>query len=103
MGVGRRRVDEDGVERQRPRLEQARHVGQEDRHVVGATLVHGGARVRPDEQRPVAEVAGHLGGEMRARALDVEVDDADVASDPPRARATSASSSTDGAAAAQWT
>ena len=99
MGVGRRRVDEDDVERQRAALEQPRHVRQEDRHVVGPTLVDRGAGVRPDEQGPMAEVARHLRREVRARALRVEVDDRDVA-ELGRAR-DEASSRTDGVAAAQ--
>ena len=61
-----------------PRLEQPRDVRQEDRHVVGPALVDGGPRVRPDEQRPMPEVALHLRREVRARALGVEVDDRDV-------------------------
>ena len=60
-------------------LEQARDVGQEDRDVVGASLVDRGAGVRPDEQGSMAEVARHLGRQVRPRSLDVEVDDADVA------------------------
>ena len=101
VGVGRRGVDEHGVERQRARLEQPRHVRQEDRDVVGPALVDRGASVGADEQGPVAEVAGHLGAQVRPRALGVEVDDRDVPSSG--ARATSASSRTDGTAAAQWT
>ena len=61
-----------------PRVEEARDIGQEDRDVVGAALVHRGAGVRPDEQRAMAEVAGHLGRQVRPRPLDVEVDDPDV-------------------------
>ena len=99
VGVGRRRVDEHDVERQRAALEQARDVGQEDRHVVGASLVDRGAGIRPDEQRAVPEVAGHLGRQVRPRSLGVQVDDADVVQ---LGRAsTSASSRTDGVAAAQ--
>ena len=84
-----------------PRLEQPRHVRQEDRHVVRPALVDGGPRVRTDEQRAMAEVARHLRSEVRPGTFGVEVDHADV----PQlaARATSASSRTDGAAAAQWT
>jgi len=67
------------VDRERARIEQARHVREEDRHVVRAALVHGGTRIRPDEQGPVPEVRRHLGREMRPRSLDVQVDHADVA------------------------
>ena len=66
------------VERQRAGPEQRRHVRQEHRHEVRATLVDGPARVRPDEQRPVAEVRRHLGREVRPGALRVEVDHRDV-------------------------
>ena len=59
--------------------EQARDVGQEDRHVVGPPGVHRGAGIRADEQRPVPEGLGHLGREVRSRPLAVEMDDADVA------------------------
>ena len=61
-----------------PDLEQPRHVGQEHRHVVGPPLVDRGARVRPDEQRAMPEMALHPGREVRPRALGVQVDDADV-------------------------
>ena len=69
VGVGRRGVDEDDIERQGARLEEARHVRQEDRDVVGAALVDRRAGVRPDEQRPVPEVGRHLGREVRPGAL----------------------------------
>ena len=78
MRIGRRGVDEDRVERQRAGLEQARDVREEDRDVVGAALVHRLAGVRTDEQRPVPEMSGHLGCEVRPRTLDVEMDDANV-------------------------
>ena len=100
MRVRRGRVDEDDVEREQPALEQPRDVGQEGGDVVGAALVDRGAGVRADEQRPMPEVGRHLGLQVRARALAVEVDDADVAQ--LGARATSASRSTDGVAAAHW-
>ena len=77
--VGRRGVHEDVVERQHPGLEQPRHVGQEDRHVVGAALLDGRSGVRADEQRPMPEVPRHLRREVRPGPLAVEVDDADVA------------------------
>ena len=76
VGVGRRRVDEHDVERQRAALEEARHVGQEDRHVVGAALVDRGAGVRTDEQGAMPEVARPSRARGAARALGVEVDDA---------------------------
>ena len=79
VGVGWRRIDEDRVERQRPRDEQPRHVRQEDRHVVRTALVHGGPSVGPDEQGAVSEVAGHLGCQVGTRALAMQVNDADVA------------------------
>ena len=79
MGVGRRRVDEDRVEREQAGVEQARDVRQEDRDVVGAALVDRRAGVGPDEQRPMAEVRRHLGRQVRPGPLAVEVDDADVA------------------------
>ena len=62
-----------------PALEEVRDVGQEDRHVVGAALVDRRAGIRPDEQRAMPEVAGHLGRQVWPRPLRVEVDDADVA------------------------
>ena len=77
--VGRGRVDEDDVERQRAALEEPRDVRQEDRHVVGAALVDRRPRVRADEQRPVPEVAVHLGREVRPGTLGVEVGHGDVA------------------------
>ena len=61
-----------------PLVEQARNVGQEHRDVVGASLVHSGPGIRPDEQGAMPEVASHLGCQMRSRSLRVEVDDADV-------------------------
>ena len=60
------------------RLEQARDVREEDRDVVGAALVDGPPRVRPDEQRAVPEMPRHLGREVRSRALGMEVHDRDV-------------------------
>ena len=86
VGVGRGRVDEHDVERQGAALEQPRHVGQEDRHVVGPALVDRGARVRPDEQRAMPEVPGHLRREVRPGTLGMEVDDADVVEAPGRDR-----------------
>ena len=79
MGVGRRGVDEHDIERQGAALEEARDVGQEDRDVVGASLVDRGTGIRPDEQRAMPEVARHLGRQVWPRSLRVEVDDADVA------------------------
>ena len=78
VGVGWRRIDEDRIERKRSRIEEPRHVRQEYRHVVCAALVHGCARIGSDEQGAVAEVAGHLGREVRPGSLDVEMDDTDV-------------------------
>ena len=77
--VRRRGVDQHRVERQRAGSEQPRDVGQEDRDVVGAALVHRRPRVGADEQRAVPEDAAHLRREVRPRTLDVEMDDADVA------------------------
>ena len=71
-------VHEHGVERQRPALEQPWDVGQEHRDVVGAPLVDGLTGVRSDEQRAVAEVAGHLGRQVRPRSFGVQVHDLDV-------------------------
>ena len=79
MGVGRRRVHEHDVERERAALEQPRDVREEDRDVVRAALAHGPSRVRPDEQRPMPEVALHLRGQVRTRTLRVQVDDRHVA------------------------
>ena len=79
VAIGRGGVDEHGVEWQRAPVEQVGHLGQEDRHVVGAALVHGLARVGPDEQRAVTEVTGHLRAPDAARPFDVEVDHPDVA------------------------
>ena len=78
VAVGRRRIDERHVDGQGARVEQARDVREEDRDVVGSPLVDGGARVGPDEQRPVPEVGRHVRGEVRPWTLDVEVDHADV-------------------------
>ena len=77
--VRHRDVAEHHVERQQARIEQVWHVRQEDGHEVGPALVHGGAGIRADEERRVAEVAGHLRGQVRAGPLDVEVDDLHVA------------------------
>ena len=102
VGVRWGHVDEHGVERQEPAREQVRHVRQEDRDVLGPALGDRRPGVRADEQRPVAEVAGHLRAEERAGSLGVEVDDLDVlrARAPARPRA---SRRTDGVAAAHWT
>ena len=78
VGVGRRHVDEDGVEREQAALEQPRDVAQEHRDELGPPLVDGLPRVRADEQRPVAEVRRHLRGQVRPGSLGVEVDHADV-------------------------
>ena len=78
VGVGRGRVDEHRVERRAAAVEQARDVRQEGRDVVGPTLGDGLPRVRPDEQRPMAEMRRHLGRQVRPGPLAVEVDDADV-------------------------
>ena len=77
--VGRRDVEQHGIERHGAAAEQPRHVGQEGRDVVGATLGHGGPGVRPDEQGAMPEVAGHLRREVGTRPFRVEVDHPDVA------------------------
>ena len=59
----------------RPGLEQAGHIGQEHRDVVGPTFIHSGSGIRADEQRPMTEVRGHVRSEMRSRSFDVQVDD----------------------------
>ena len=74
VSVGRRGVDQHDIERECPALEQPRDVREEDRHVVGPTLVDRLPRVRADEQRPVPEVALHLRREVRTGTLGVEVD-----------------------------
>ena len=56
-----------------------RDVRQEDRHVVGSTLVHRRPGVRADEQRPMPEMGRHVRREVWPRALGVEVDHPDVA------------------------
>jgi hypothetical protein len=73
-----RGIDEHRVEGQGPRREQPGNVRKEDRHVVGAPLMHGRASVRADEQRPVTEMPRHFRRKMRSRAFDVEVDHPDV-------------------------
>ena len=78
VGVGRGDVDQDRVERQDARAEEARHVGEEDGDVFGASLVDRGARIGADEERLVAEMAGHLGRKVWRGSLRVEVEDADV-------------------------
>lgn len=78
MGVRWRGVDQDRIKRQRPRVEQPRHIRQEDRHVIRGTLVHNGPGVGPDEQGAVLEVAGHLGRQVWTRPFAMEVDDADI-------------------------
>ena len=55
-----------------------RHVGKEDRNVVGAILFDRAPGIRADEQRPVPEVAGHLGREMWPGALDMEMRHPDI-------------------------
>ena len=79
MGIRWCGIDEDGIEPDQPGFEQARNIGQERRDVLRATLVDRGARVRTDEQGPVSEVRRHLGREMGARSLAMEMDDPDVA------------------------
>ena len=79
MGIWRRGVDQHGIERQDPLLEQLGHLGQEDRHVVSPAFVYRGSGVGSDEQGPMAEVSRHVRRQVRARALRVEVDHPDVA------------------------
>ena len=78
MAVGRRNVDQHGVQGQDAAPEERRRVGQESGYVFGPALVDRPPRVGADEQGAVEEVAGHLGREVRSGALDVEVDDLDV-------------------------
>ena len=61
-----------------PVAKEVRHVREEDRHVVGASLVHSLPRIGADEERLVAEVPVHLGSQVRARTLGVEVDERHV-------------------------
>ena len=79
VGIGRGRVDEDGIKGQYPAIEHVGHVGQEDRHVVGPALMNGGSRVGPDEQRPMTEMRRHPGRQMQTRSLRVQVDHPHVA------------------------
>ena len=79
VSVGRRRVDEHRIERHGPALEQSRHVRQEDGHVVGPSLVHGGTGVRADEQRPMSEMAVHGRREVGSRALGMQMHDGHIA------------------------
>jgi hypothetical protein len=58
------------VEWQQGAFEEHGHVAQEHRDELGATLVDGLSRVRPDEQRAVPEVVGHLGRKVRPGPLD---------------------------------
>ena len=53
--VGGRDVDERHVDRDRPRGDEPRDLGEEDRHEVGAPLVDRLAHVGAGEQRAVAE------------------------------------------------
>ena len=78
VAVGRRNVDQHGVQGQDPAPEERRRVGQEGRYVFGPALVDRPPGVGADEQGAVEEVAGHLGREVRSGPLDVEVDDLDV-------------------------
>ena len=78
VGVWRCRIDEDGIERQQAPVEQARHVREEGRDVIGTSLGDRSARVRADEERLVPEMWCHLGRKMRPGPLAMEVDDADV-------------------------
>jgi hypothetical protein len=55
------------------------HIRQEDWHVVRPALVHRRPRIWTDEQRPVPEVRRHPRGQVRTRALRVEMDHPDIA------------------------
>jgi len=73
--VRSRDVDEDGVQRHDPAPEEVRNIGQEGRDVLCAPLVDRLARVRPDEERHVAEMAFHLWRQGRTGSLAREVHD----------------------------
>ena len=83
-----------------PDSEQARDVRQEHGNVVRPALVDGGAGIRPDEQGAMPEVTLHLGRQVRPGPFQWRW--TTVTSWRSGARATRASSSTDGVAAAQW-
>ena len=78
VSIGRCRVDEDRIERHGASVEELRHVREEDRHVVRPPLVDRRPGIRADEERPMPEVGGHLGREVRAGALAMQVDHGDV-------------------------
>ena len=78
MGIWRRHVGEDGIERQQATLHQQGDVRQLDRDELRASFVDGRAGVRSDEEGPVEEVALHLGGEVRVRPLAMQMNDLDV-------------------------
>ena len=86
MGIRAGEIEQHGIEREHAAREQLGHVREEDRHVVGAALVHRGPGVGADEQRAMAEAGRHLRLQMRRRSLDVEVDEADVAELPRSSR-----------------
>ena len=101
VGIRRRRVDQDGIERQRPAVEEVRDLGQEDGHVVGATFV---------DRSPLA-----FGPTNSARWRKWDAISGARCGPGPSvwrwiiptfcnsgARATSASSRTEGVAAAHW-
>ncbi len=62
-----------------PGVEQARHVGQERGDVLGATLVDRRAGVGSDEQGDVPEVRCHLGRQMRAWPLAMQMNNPNIA------------------------
>ena len=72
-------VEQNRIEWEHAAREQLGHVGEEDRHVIGAALIHCDPRVAADEQGAMAEGGRHLRLQVRGRSLDVEVDEADIA------------------------
>jgi hypothetical protein len=59
--------------------EEMRDVGEEDRHVVCAALIHGIPRVGTDEESPVSHMPGQGRVQVRAGSVKVQPDGGDAA------------------------
>src|SRR5690606_24865360 len=78
--VGRRHLDEGGVElKGAALLEQRGDLGEERGRVVRAAFLHRLADIGADEEGVVAEAPLHAGRDVWGRGFGVEVDDLDVA------------------------
>jgi hypothetical protein len=78
MRVRRRYVEKSDVDRDRPFAEKARDVGEKDRNVFRAPLIHRLARIGTDEEGAMMKMPLHRAIEMRRWPFGMKMNDANA-------------------------